>query len=101
MFTDGLAAVIVYSACSTFTMPWSLRASALRMVMASAVSALGLLIMEPVTTISCSSASGAAVVMGACCAMAGIDRAATHAHIDTIMNRFTSDLRLISLHIPI
>src|SRR5258708_5875301 len=49
-------------------MPRSLRASVLRIVMASAVSALGRLIIEPVTTISCNSGSGDAE--GACCPIA-------------------------------
>jgi len=52
MFTVGAAEVSVFITCSTFTTPWSLRESDLRIVMASAVSAAGLLIMEPVTTIS-------------------------------------------------
>ena len=101
MLTDGLVEVSVFSTCSTFVMPWSLRSSDLRMVMASAVSALTRLIMEPVTTISCSSGVSEAEDAGACCAMAGIDRAATHAHIDNIMNRFTSDPTLICFRILI
>ena len=60
----------MFIACSTFAMPWSLRASALRIVMASAVSALGLLIMVPVTTTSCSSGVSALAEAGASCPMA-------------------------------
>ncbi len=51
---------------------------------------------DPVTMTSCSVPSGAAVVAGACCAVAGVDRAAAHAHIDKVSwHRFTSDLTLI------
>lgn len=49
-------------------------------------------IRDPVTTTSCSVGSGAALVAGACCAAAGIDRAATHIHTDRAMNRFRSDV---------
>ncbi len=72
------------------------------MVTASAVSAFGLLIMEPVTTISWSSDSGAAVISGACCAVARIVMATTHTHAnDATVNGFTSDVTLISFRILI
>ena len=52
---------------------------------------------DPVTMTSCSVASGAAVVGGACCAMAGISVAAMHTHADKIIVKcFTSDLMPIS-----
>ena len=55
-------------------------------------------IREPVTTTSCSVASGATVAAGACCAMAGTDMASAHAHIaKVIVIRFTSDRQPISL----
>src|ERR1700685_2366009 len=95
MFTDGEEEVSVFITCSTFTMPWSLRASDFRIVMASAVSALARLIMEPVTTISCSSGSGASVVAGACCAKAGIPMAAHRHAMHEIVNRLTCDSMLI------
>src|SRR5271168_4763686 len=69
MFTDGVLAVSVFSACSTFVMPWSLRESALMMGMASALSAWVLLMREPVTTISCNWTSSVAT-FGAVCAVA-------------------------------
>src|SRR6185437_16343495 len=62
MLIAGVLDVTVLSADSTFVMPWFLRASAFRTVMASAVSTAGLAIMEPVTTTVCS--WGAAVVLG-------------------------------------
>jgi hypothetical protein len=57
---------------------------------------------DPVTMTSCSVASGAAVVAGACCAMAGISMAAMHTDTDKmIVIRFTSELTLIDFCIPI
>jgi hypothetical protein len=59
-------------------------------------------IRDPVTTTSCSVASGTAVVAGACCAMTGISMAATHTHANTeVVNCFASDLRLSNFGIPI
>jgi hypothetical protein len=53
-------------------------------------------IRDPVTTTSCRTGSGSAVVAGACCATAGIDTAARHAHIDKVgRHRFASDLTQI------
>jgi hypothetical protein len=57
--SDELEEVSVFSTCSTFVIPWVWRVSTLRTVRASVVSALTLLINEPVTTISCN--SGAAL----------------------------------------
>jgi hypothetical protein len=57
---------------------------------------------DPVTMTSCSVASGAADVAGACCAMAGISMAAIQTHVNTVMlNSFASDLTLNSFGIPI
>jgi hypothetical protein len=57
---------------------------------------------DPVTMTSCSVPSGAAVAAGACCAVAGVDRAAAHAHIEKVItNRFASDLTPIGFRILI
>src|SRR5215469_7834354 len=69
MFIVGLFWVSVFSACSTFVTPCDLRLSCVRMVMASVVSAAGLLMREPVTTTVCRTCSPAA---GACSAAAGV-----------------------------
>jgi Na+/pantothenate symporter len=76
MLSDGLAELSVFSTCSTFVMPWVWRVSILRTWMDSEVSALTLLINEPVTTISCNSgaaladAAGPAVAEAVVCELA-------------------------------
>src|ERR1700679_1931768 len=54
---------------------------------------------DPVTMTSCSGASGAAVVAGACCAVAGVDIAAAHAHISDLTRIGFCNLIFISLEV--
>src|ERR1700719_3773670 len=66
------------------------------------LTSLGAAMRDPVTMISCSGASGAAVAAGTCCAIAGISMATMHTNADkTIANGFMNDVMPVSLCILI